>query len=283
MRVNNAIWSLYNVVLGAARLRFARRAATLRVRRSPHTSCAFRAFRYCSLRSQPSASLAQLCLRLFFFHHHHYFFMKIIPFVAFMLFISAAHAQNVHIPDANFKAALLADTAVNTNGDTEIQVGEAAAFSGEINVYKKDITDLTGIEYFTSITKLACSKNKITKLDISKNTALTEVYCWGNKLTQLDLSTNTDLIALNCSFNKLQMLNLVANKKLVILACHKNPLTCIEVSNFDQASEILSRNRRRKTKLITIKIRGIEKKHKRYKKTTYANMPKHVRVSLKCK
>jgi hypothetical protein len=28
---------------------------------------------YCSLRSQPSASLAQLYLRLFFFHHNHYF------------------------------------------------------------------------------------------------------------------------------------------------------------------------------------------------------------------
>ena len=33
--------------------------------------------------------------------------------------------QNVNIPDANFKSALLANTAINTNGDVEIQVSEA--------------------------------------------------------------------------------------------------------------------------------------------------------------
>ena len=71
--------------------------------------------------------------------------MKIIHFVAFMLFISAAHAQNVHIPDANFKAALVANAAINTNGDTEIQISEAVAFSGEIDVSEKGIADLTGI------------------------------------------------------------------------------------------------------------------------------------------
>ena len=38
--------------------------------------------------------------------------------------------QNVNIPDTNFKAFLVGDTAINTNGDTEIQVSEANIFSG---------------------------------------------------------------------------------------------------------------------------------------------------------
>ena len=35
----------------------------------------------------------------------------------------------VNIPDANFKGYLLGNTAINTNGDNQIQVSEAAAFS----------------------------------------------------------------------------------------------------------------------------------------------------------
>jgi hypothetical protein len=34
---------------------------------------------------------------------------------------------NVNIPDANFKAALIGDTSINTNNDSEIQVSEALA------------------------------------------------------------------------------------------------------------------------------------------------------------
>lgn len=34
--------------------------------------------------------------------------------------------QNVNIPDANFKAYLVANTDINTNEDSEIQVSEAA-------------------------------------------------------------------------------------------------------------------------------------------------------------
>ena len=36
--------------------------------------------------------------------------------------------QNVNIPDANFKSYLVGNTAINTNGDTEIQQSEATVF-----------------------------------------------------------------------------------------------------------------------------------------------------------
>jgi hypothetical protein len=57
-----------------------------------------------------------------------------------------AIAQNVNIPDANFKAALIGNAAINTNGDGEIQVSEAEAYTGGINVGSKGIADLTGVE-----------------------------------------------------------------------------------------------------------------------------------------
>jgi len=64
------------------------------------------------------------------------------------------YAQNVSIPDANFKAALLGYSAINTNGDTEIQVSEAVAFSGSINLHYLAISNLTGIEASVNITYL---------------------------------------------------------------------------------------------------------------------------------
>ncbi len=42
--------------------------------------------------------------------------------------------QNVNIPDANFKAYLVGDIAINTNGDNEIQVSEASTFNGGISL-----------------------------------------------------------------------------------------------------------------------------------------------------
>ena len=54
--------------------------------------------------------------------------------------------QNVNIPNANFKAYLVGNTAINTNGDNQIQVSEASAFNGTINCSAMNISNLTGIE-----------------------------------------------------------------------------------------------------------------------------------------
>ena len=43
--------------------------------------------------------------------------------------------QNVIITDANFKAYLVGEPIINTNGDTEIQVSEAADMLGQETPY----------------------------------------------------------------------------------------------------------------------------------------------------
>lgn len=65
----------------------------------------------------------------------------IISLVAIILNIATAKAQNVNIPDTKFKAYLLADKAINTNGDNEIQVSEAKSFNDRIYVLGKEIKD----------------------------------------------------------------------------------------------------------------------------------------------
>src|SRR5690606_6454574 len=99
----------------------------------------------------------------------------------------------VNIPDANFKNYLINNTSINTNGDSEIQVSEAVAYNGIINVRFKNINDLTGIEAFTQLTELNCENNNLTSLNVSSNTLLTYLNCNSNSISLLNVSNNTVL------------------------------------------------------------------------------------------
>ena len=138
--------------------------------------------------------------------------------------------QNVNIPDANFKAYLVGNTAINTNGDNQIQVSEASAFNGQISCYSMNISNLTGIEAFTALTTLYCGGNQLTSLDVSTCTALTTLYCFTNQLTSLDVSANTALTSLQCYSNQLTSLDVSANTALTTLDCDVNNLTSLDVS-----------------------------------------------------
>ena len=116
--------------------------------------------------------------------------------------------QNVYIPDAIFKSYLVNNPLININGDGEIQVSEAIAYTGGISCGYANISDLTGIEAFTALDYLNCRDNQITSLDVSNNTALTYLRCNDNQLTSLDLSNNTGLTQLYCETNLLECLNI---------------------------------------------------------------------------
>ena len=108
----------------------------------------------------------------------------------------------VNIPDANFKIYLVGNTAINTNGDKEIQVSEASTFTDAIDLFDLNISNLKGIEAFTALTKLDCSDNQLTSLDVSKNTALTYLDCGKNQLTSLNIYNNEALSTLSCEHNQ---------------------------------------------------------------------------------
>ena len=143
--------------------------------------------------------------------------------------------QNVNIPDANFKAYLVGNNAINTNGDSEIQVSEANSFNGSIICDNMNILDLTGIEAFTALTELFCSYNQITNIDVSANTALIKLHCrgnfpYGNPTSNLDVSSNTALTELDCSENDLPTLDLSQNTSLIYLNCSSNDLPTLDLS-----------------------------------------------------
>ncbi len=135
---------------------------------------------------------------------------KLLYFLYVLLgFVVTANAQNVSIPDTNFKAALIAQ-GVDTNGDGEIQVGEAQALT-YLNVNNSNISDLTGIEEFVNLVMFQCSGNAIAHLDFSNNVNLTHLNCSNTQLTGLDVSNNSSLTFLNCSGNALNSLDISNN------------------------------------------------------------------------
>ena len=155
---------------------------------------------------------------------------KSILIFAALFFCTFVSAQIVNIPDANFKAYLLADPDINTNGDNQIQVSEAINFNGSLECSMKSIKNLTGIEAFTNAKELDCSKNQLTSLDISKNTGLIFLHCGENQITSLDLSKNISLSNLVCYSNQLTNLELSKNIKLIFVECYDNRLATLDLS-----------------------------------------------------
>jgi Secretion system C-terminal sorting domain len=177
---------------------------------------------------------------------------KIYSIILFTIIGWSASAQIVNIPDVIFKSALIGNPAININLDTEIQTSEAAIFSDTINVNSLNISDLTGIEAFTSLRYLNCSFNQLFTLNVSSNTALkylncqtcqltnldlshnillTNLICSNNQFAAFDVSHNTALIHLTCGGDHLTSLNISANTNLTDLDCNGNELTSLNISN----------------------------------------------------
>ncbi|HLA56888.1 MAG TPA: T9SS type A sorting domain-containing protein [Flavobacterium sp.] len=126
-----------------------------------------------------------------------------------LFFTAISQAQIVSIPDANFKAKLLAaDTnnqiggglKIDQNGDGQIQNTEAELI-GHLDVSASSIADLTGIEAFINIGVIECQDNQLTTLNLIAAPYLYALDCHNNLLVTLVTSGLTNLNSLDCSNN----------------------------------------------------------------------------------
>jgi len=177
---------------------------------------------------------------------------KLVLFITLINF-GITQSQNVNIPDPIFKSRLLnhTDPIIDINSDNEIQLSEAEAITGRINVSTSNLSDITGIAAFINMTEFICAETKVTNIDLSSNTRLTlldfndsevtylnidnsielkELYCYGNKLTSLDISNNTLLKTVFCYKNKISELNLTNNTEIETLSSFNNKISSIDLS-----------------------------------------------------
>ena len=139
-----------------------------------------------------------------------------------------------NFPDANFRDFV---KTYDKDNNGYLSEAELAAVT-EMDCHSKDIADLTGIEHFTALTVLDCYDNKLTTLDVSKNTQLKTLWCSGNQLTTLDVSANTALTVLDCGGNNLTELDVSAHTALTELYCFDNNLTELDVSKNTALTEL---------------------------------------------
>ena len=180
---------------------------------------------------------------------------KYVVAIVFIVSISSV-AQNVNIPDANFKAKLI-QLGVDTNSDGDIQVSEAQVVT-DLTIPVSNILDLTGIQSFTnlnylncsyqsngfgpglsslnlnglsSLTYLDCSNNSIANLDVSFLTNLSILKCNYNSLSSLVVSSLINLTELEFAHNQISTINLGANSNLTHLLCYSNQLSDLDVNS----------------------------------------------------
>jgi len=127
-----------------------------------------------------------------------------------------------NFPDPNFRAFVEGFTGVGPGEGFTAE--EAAAKTGMFNCSECNISDMTGIEYFTGIDFLFCFKNGITSLDTSTLANLVALNCSSNQLADLDVSKNTELQMLRCTTNHIKHLNVSGAVNLVELDCSDNEL-----------------------------------------------------------
>ncbi|MDA46761.1 class 1 internalin InlJ [Listeria monocytogenes] len=153
---------------------------------------------------------------------------------------------NDWFPDDNFASEVAAAFEMQA---TDTISEEQLATLTSLDCHYSSIADMTGIEKLTGLTKLICTSNNITTLDLSKNTNLTYLECNSNKLTSLDVTSLTKLTYLNCNTNKLTNLDVSQNPLLAYLNCALNTLTELDVSHNTQLTELNCRSNKKITEL----------------------------------
>ena len=158
----------------------------------------------------------------------------------FIVFLCAFAMADVEINAANFPDDTFREYVkqqFDADGDgvlSDAEIAEAA----EIDVEYSAVTDLTGVEHFTSLVTLKCKENELTSLDVSKNTKMTYLDCTTNGIAGLNLSHNTALATLWCTDNALSSLDLSNNTELEYLGCAQNSLTELDLGSNPKLKEV---------------------------------------------
>ncbi|MBP5655477.1 MAG: S-layer homology domain-containing protein [Clostridiales bacterium] len=163
-------------------------------------------------------------------------------------------------PDENFRNYILTQEYAS---DWILDEEEIASVK-ELDVNFMQIVNLKGIEYFTALTSLDCSANRLNgHLDLSKNTELVLLDCRGQQdpkarlsvdvlsctklkrlygsysdIISLDVSNCTELEELYVSDNNLTSLDVSNNPELTALGIGGNNLSSLDVSNNKKLTEL---------------------------------------------
>lgn len=137
-------------------------------------------------------------------------------------------------PDGVFRRWLAANKDANHDGLLSYDEVQAV---WEITVTNMGIKSLEGINYFTALTRLYCTQNELTELELSLE-KLQLLQCSTNKIAKLDVSKCKNLLIMRCGSNQLTTLDVTANTELAHLFCQANQLTSLDVSTLPNLNSL---------------------------------------------
>ena len=126
----------------------------------------------------------------------------------------------VFVPDEEFRRILKERYGLSFDSNKTLAYGDIKDIR-DLEVSNSQISNLEGIEYFSSLQILSCGGNTLSNLDISQNSELEKLNCPDNKLKELNISQNSNLQVLVCNQNEFTSLNVSQNFKLRSLYCEK--------------------------------------------------------------
>ena len=133
------------------------------------------------------------------------------------------------IPDSIFEQALIGLGYDNTIDSLVLTSNINTVDS--LDVSNLNISDLTGIEGFSTLQYLDCSVNNINTLNLNSNEYLKYLNCSDNSLDVLRIDSLNSLDTLKCSFNNLTDLNTDGNGSLTVLECVSNNIDFLNLDN----------------------------------------------------
>ena len=132
------------------------------------------------------------------------------------------------IPDPAFEAALI-ELGLDSELDGTVLTANIAQVT-EIILNDKGISDLTGLEDFTSLEGLWADDNLLTSLDVSGFGNLLFLFASNNQLTSLTVAGLGALEKIDVKNNELSQLDLSGNLSLQLLVLKDNDLESIDIS-----------------------------------------------------
>ncbi len=174
---------------------------------------------------------------------NHYRNRKIVICVTLLLVLalfyplSNVNAAEIDFPDDNLKQAII-DEGIDTNDDGKISISEAEARTASLSLSSRHISDISGLEYFTSLTELNLYNNNISDISaLSKLTSLTYLNLKGNDISDISvLEYLTSLTNLNIDVNKVSDISPLADlTSLIELSLDNN-----KINDISHLSELTS-------------------------------------------
>ena len=145
--------------------------------------------------------------------------------------ISIKGQQKTYVPDDAFETLLESYGMGDGIADNDSVISANVSTVDSLIVFNDFISDLTGIEDFTSLEYLDCHNNFLSTLDFSNNTILKKLICSDNLIDTIDLSNCIALEYLDLDTNYTENLDLSSCVNLRTLYLNYNFIENIDLSN----------------------------------------------------